>query len=142
MPRELYCNKKYVSLSMIRLLWLVHCRCLPGAVWPIGSTTGPQSPCNSLAVLVSRLQITTHSSLSSPKESLVGCDKHSTAVAYPAIHMTKPYHIPRLNSTIPSLPPRAWNSGSNVLAPTACLCGNAASASGSAKIDVVRMRPA
>jgi hypothetical protein len=51
------------------------------------------------------------------------------------------HHIPRLNSTIPSFPPRSWNSGSSVLALTAWRWGNAASASGSAKMEVVKISP-
>ena len=51
------------------------------------------------------------------------------------------HQIPRLNSTRPSFPPCSWNSASNVLALTACCWGNAASASGRAKMLVAKMRP-
>ena len=49
--------------------------------------------------------------------------------------------MPLLNSTFPSTPPRSQNSFSKLCACTACLCGKAARASGSAKIDVVNIRP-
>ena len=51
-------------------------------------------------------------------------------------------HIPRLNSTFPSLPPLSQNCSSRDFARTACLCGKAAKASGRAKMEVVRIRPA
>ena len=50
-------------------------------------------------------------------------------------------YIPLLNSTFPSLPPLLQNSSSRLCARTACLWGNAAKARGSAKTDVVRIRP-
>ena len=51
-------------------------------------------------------------------------------------------HIPRLNSTFPSLPPLSQNCSSRDFAETACLCGKAAKARGRAKIEVVRIKPA
>ena len=51
------------------------------------------------------------------------------------------FYIPRLNSTLPSFPPRLQNSGSRDCAETACLCGKAANARGRAKSDVVKIKP-
>lgn len=51
-------------------------------------------------------------------------------------------HIPRLNSTFPSLPPLSQNCSSREFAETACRCGKAAKARGRAKMEVVRIRPA
>lgn len=50
-------------------------------------------------------------------------------------------YIPRLNSTIPSLPALSQNSGSKELAATAWRWGKAARARGRAKMDVVRIKP-
>lgn len=51
-------------------------------------------------------------------------------------------YIPRLNSILPSRPPLSQNRSSKDFADTACLWGKAAKASGRAKIEVVRIRPA
>ena len=56
--------------------------------------------------------------------------------------MNETGYIPRLNSTLPSFPPLSQNCSSRKVADTACLWGNAAKARGSAKTEVVRIRPA
>lgn len=58
-----------------------------------------------------------------------------------SIHGNRRLHIPRLNSTFPSLPPLSQNCSSREFAGTACLCGKAAKARGRAKMEVVRIKP-
>ena len=73
--------------------------------------------------------------------SLVACGHERATFMYMASTMNKTGYIPRLNSTLPSLPPLSQNCSSSKFADTACLCGKAAKARGSAKMDVVRIRP-
>ena len=53
--------------------------------------------------------------------------------------MQRHVQMPRLNSTLPSLPALSQNSSSKCLTSIACRCGKTASASGSANIEVPKM---